>query len=182
MKKSFVGKYKSIPFILFLLSVILNIACKTSDETNPPPTPTPKPKGVFIIGAVTGTAIYDSLLSKKLTLKFTAQLFSNDNIGGIVTNWRFIVKKDSNALLEINKDNFNNSTFKLTAYGSSGSYSIPANSSMAITVKHDNDVDISNPFGSIIPNQLDFYVTIMDNNGYEQSGNVNTNFIFTSLF
>lgn len=182
MKKTIMGKHSTILRVLFLLSLFINFACKTSDETSPTPTPPPKPKGVFTIGAVVGSAIYDNLVNKTLTLTFTAQLFSNDTIGGTVTYWKFIVKKDSNSLLEINKDNYNNSSYNLSAYSSSGSYSIFANSNMVLTVKHDSGVEIPNPFSNIVPNNLDFYVTILDNNGYEQQGTVNAIFYFTNLF
>jgi hypothetical protein len=136
-------------------------------------TPTPTPKGSFTLGTASGTAIYANLVNFHVTL---------NNIGGGVTYWKFIIKKDNNLLLEINKDNYN-SLYKLSISSASGSYSIPANTIVGFNIIHDSGNYINgNPFGQNIPNNFDFYVTIVDTNGYEHSLTANFPFYFINLF
>lgn len=144
--------------------------------------PTPTPKGSFTLGTASGTAIYANLVSFHVTLNLMFQISSNNNIGGGITYWKFIIKKDNNLLLEINKDNYS-SSYNLSISSGSGSYSIPANTIVGFNVIHDSGNYINgNPFGQNIPNNFDFYVTIVDANGYEHSLTANFPFYFINLF
>lgn len=179
-----VKKKKKFPWLIVgagAVTVVVLVALLSKKKTTNPPIS--KPKGVFLVSPVVGSAFWDYIFNQ-MTLTFSAQIFSNDNIGGTITNWKFIVKSGNSSLLEINPNNYNNSVYNLSGYTTNNnSLQIPANQKITLTIKHDEGNYISgNPFGQIIPDNLDFYITIMDNNGYEQSITSNAIFYFINIW
>lgn len=184
-------------FLILASTILISFGCN-SDKITPGYRPTNEIKGRFIIGLVTGGARYSNLVDVNgfltgkvnnsssvdsiVVFNFSAQIFCDDNIGGRIVNWRFYIKKDSHVLLEIGEYNYYDSYFRLSVYSTSGSYSIPANSNMVLTVKHDDGASTPGfPFGQEIPNYVEFFVLIEDNYGSLHSKSVIVPFHFTPL-
>jgi hypothetical protein len=166
MKKS--STKSPITFIvsLILFSIIINFGCKTSDETE-------KPQGSFSVLALSGQVIWEPIFNRT-SIYFSVSIKSNNNVGGEITSWLFTIKKDNTTLWTIN--NLNYQAFNFSVFPSTNSYRIPANQTLQFKVEHGTDVYVSgNPFGNIIPNKLDFSVSIKDNNGYDFSQSTTSN-------
>jgi len=177
--------------------LFINFGCN-SDKVIPGYRPTNEIKGSFTVGLVTATGRYSNLVDVNglvtgkvnysspvdsiVVFNFSAQLFCDANIGGRIVNWRFYIKKDSRFLLEIGEYNYYDGYFRLSVYSTSGSYSIPANSNMVLTVKHDDGVSTPGfPFGQEIPNYVEFFALIEDDYGFLHSKSAIVPFHFTPL-
>jgi hypothetical protein len=158
MKKSFFGFWVLIIYSL----LIFNSACKKTEEILQPP------QGLFVISKgiskvmffhfedITCMAIYSSVSSQ-------------NEIGGIISSWKFIFKSGNTELLEINNTNY--SSFALYKYGISR---VAAFGVGTLNLSYtDNYREGYSPFqGKLFdanPDNLDAFITITDDNGNMQT-------------
>ena len=95
-------------------------------------------------------------------------------MGGRITAFSFVIKSGNVALVEVNSENYAS-----WLCGLWGELYIPALQASSINVQHDTNVFYPGwIFGAYYPNNMDVFVTIVDDNGYTTTVSGNVNFIY----
>lgn len=171
--------------LCILLSVMLfQSACKEEPWEIPygPYEPPPPPKARIFLGKVTGAAMYSQQDDIYVKFNLSFETINLSGIDGEILQWSFNIKKDGNVLLSIYENNYNDSYFRLSVHSTNGSYSIPGNSTVILTIKHDEGAYTPGyPFGQDVPDNMDVNLRIQDNNGYTHTLKDNVPFSYTPL-
>ena len=129
---------------------------------------------------MTGAARYSARDDIYVKFDLSAEILSHDDIGGEVSSWSFSFNRNDKFLLQIGSYNYKDVYFNLSLHRTNDSYTIPANSSLVLSLKHDEGKSTPGyPFGQDVPNNMDFNVIIEDGNGHWQSFKVNVPFSYT---
>lgn len=158
MKKSFFAFWVLILFSLMLF----DSSCKKTEEI------LQKPLGLFVISKVVCKVQYFHF--EDITcLAIYSSVSSQNEIGGIITSWKFIFKSGNTELLEINNANY--SSFALSEYGLSRVVAFGVGTlNISYTDKYREEFS---PFqGKLFnanPDNLDAFITITDDTGNVQT-------------
>ena len=164
--------------------MLFHSACKEEPWEIPygPYVPPPPPKARIFLGKVTGAAMYSQQNDIYVKFNFSFETINLSNIDGRILQWSFYIKKDSKVLLEIFENNYKDDYFRLSAHSTSGSYAVPGNSTVVLTIRHDEGAYTPGyPFGLDVPDNMDFDLRVQDDNGYTHTFKDNVPFSYTPL-
>lgn len=157
MKKSFFAFWALVLFSLLLF----DSSCKKTEEILQPP------QGIFVISKVVGKVMYFHF--EDITcLAIYSSVSSQNEIGGIISSWKFIFKSGNTELLEINNANY--ASFALYKYGLSIVVAFGVGT-LNLSYSDKNREGFSPCQGKLFnenPDNLDAFITITDDNGNVQ--------------